>query len=67
MACKFPYRCRHLKKGVRLIRAENKITQLCLQIELAEEKSPSLYPWWAQQMYITKENFLRRPETFWQI
>jgi len=28
-----------LSKGVRLIRAENKRTQLCLQIELAEEKS----------------------------
>jgi len=38
--------------------SEHKRTQLCLQIELAEEKSRSLHsqksPWWAQQMYFTK-------------
>jgi len=30
-------RCRLLKKRLRLIRAENKRTQLCLQMGLAEE------------------------------
>jgi len=35
--CRFPHHCRLLKKSVRLIRAENKRTQLCLQIELTEE------------------------------
>ena len=48
-----------LKMSVRLIRAENKRTQLCLQIELAEEKSQPLHsqkpPRLAQQMYVTKE------------
>jgi len=47
------------QKSVRLIPAENKRTQLCLQTELAEEKPQSLHsqkiPRWAQQMYITKE------------
>jgi len=37
------------RKSVRLIRAENERTQLCLQIELAEEKSQPLHshksPW----------------------
>ena len=50
---------RLLKKSVRLIPAENKRRQLCLQIELAEEKSQSLHsqksPRWTQQMYVTKE------------
>jgi len=45
--------------SVRLIRAENKRTQLCLQTELAEENSQSLHsqklPRWAQQIYVTKE------------
>jgi len=44
---------------VRLIRAEEKTTQMCLQIELAEEKSQSVHsqksPRRAQQMYVTKE------------
>jgi len=44
---------------VRLIRAENKRTQLCLLIELAEEKSQSLHsqkpPNWAQEIYFRKE------------
>jgi len=32
IACWFPYRCCLFKKSVRLIRAENKRTRLCLQI-----------------------------------
>jgi len=44
---------------VRLIPAEIKKTQLCLQTELAEEKSQSLHsqksPQRAQQIYVTKE------------
>ena len=59
IACEFPHRCRLLKKSVRLIAAENKRTQLCLQTELAEEKSQSLHlqklSRWAQQIYVTKE------------
>jgi len=51
--------CRLLKKSVTLIRAENKRTQLCLQIELAEEKSQSLYLQkplqWAEQMHFKKQ------------
>jgi len=46
-------------KTVRLIPEENKRTQLCLQTKLSAEKSQSLYsqklPWWAQQIYVTKE------------
>jgi len=43
-------------KIVRLIRAENKRMQLCLQIEFTEEKSPSLHSQkWPQQIYIRKE------------
>ena len=59
MACWFPHHCGLLKRSVRLIRAENKRTQLCLQLELAEEKSQQLHaqksPQWAQQMYVRKE------------
>jgi len=45
-------------KGVlRLIRAKNKRTQLCLQIELAEEKSLSLH---SQKL----GTLVCRPETF---
>ena len=44
---------------MRLIWAEKKRTELCLQIELAEEKSQSVHsgksPLLAQQMYVTKE------------
>ena len=44
---------------VRLIPAENIRTQLCLQVELAEEKSKSLHSQkslpWAQRMQVTKE------------
>jgi len=40
-------------------RSREQKTQLCLQIELAEEKSQSLHLqkslWWAQQRYFTKE------------
>ena len=47
------------KKIVRLIPSENKRTQLCLQIELAEEKSQSLHsqksPQWAEKMYFKKK------------
>jgi len=39
----FPYNCPLLKSSVRLIPAENKRTQLCLQKELTEEKSQSLH------------------------
>ena len=42
IACWFS-RCRLLKNSVRLIPAENKRTQLCLQTELAEEKSQLLH------------------------
>jgi len=79
IACEFPHRCPLLKKSVRPIPAENKRTQLCLQTELAEEKSQSLHsqklPRWAQQIYLTKEkivtpnvikSFVCRPEIFWQ-
>ena len=59
IACEFPHRCRLIKKSVRPIPAENKRTQLCLQTELAEEKSQSLHSQkllrWAQQIYVTKE------------
>jgi len=62
IACEFPHRCRLLKKSVRPIPAENKRTQLCLQTELAEEKSQSLHsqklPRWAQQTYVTKEKIV---------
>ena len=51
--------CTTVIKSVRLIRAEKKRTKLCLQTELAEKKSQSLHsqklPWWAQQIYVTKE------------
>ena len=64
------------QKNVRLIRAENKRMQLCLQIELSEQKSQSLYLYkslrWEQQIYVTNEknryseyyykNFVCRPE-----
>jgi len=43
IACKFPHRCSLLKKSVRPIPGENKKTQLCLETELAEEKSQSLH------------------------
>jgi len=43
------------------MRVENKRSRLCLQIELAEEKSQSLYsqksPQWAEQMHFKKEKF----------
>jgi len=59
IACWFPHPCPLLKRSVRLIPAENSRTQLCLQKELAEEKSQSLHsqksPRWAQPMYVTKE------------
>jgi len=53
--------------SVRQIRAESKRTQLCLQIELAEEKAQSLQSQkpsrLAQQMYVTKKNrFSKRYE-----
>jgi len=50
-----------LKKGVRLIQAESKRTQLCLQIELAEEKRNHFThrshrgDWWVQQIYVRKK------------
>jgi len=51
-----------LKKSVRLIWAENERTQLCLQIELGEEKSQSLHSQqshrWAQEIYVTNEKIL---------
>jgi len=47
------------KRVWRLIRTKNKITQLYLQIELAEEKSQSLHSQKSflgtQQMFVTKE------------
>jgi len=57
IACEFPHRCRLLKKSVRPIPAENKRTQLCLQTELAEDKSlhSQKLPRWAQQIYVMKE------------
>ena len=59
IACKFPPRYRLLKKSVRPILAEKKITQMCLQTELAEEKAQSLHSQklqrWAQQIYVPKE------------
>ena len=46
--------------SARLILAENKRTQLCLQIELAEEKAQSLHSQksaqWAEQMHFKKKN-----------
>jgi len=38
-SCYFPPRCRLLTNNGRLIQAENKRKQLCLQTELAEGKS----------------------------
>jgi len=60
IACLFPHLCRLLEKSVRLIRAENKRTQLCLQTELAEKKSllSQKLQRWAQQIYVTKEKIL---------
>ena len=59
ISCYIPPRCRLLTNSGRLIQAENKRKQLCLQTELAEEKSQSLYsqklPRWAQQINLTKE------------
>jgi len=59
IACQFPHRCRLLKNSARLIPVENKRMQLCLQTELAQEKSQSLHsqklPRWAQQIYVKKE------------
>jgi len=59
IACLYPNRCRFLKTSVRLIPAENKRTQLCLQTEVAEENSQSLHshklPQWAQQIYVRKK------------
>jgi len=43
IACLIPHGCLHLKKSVRLIRAENKRTQLCLQIELGEGGAQSSF------------------------
>ena len=79
---KFPRRCLLKKACVRPTRAENKKTQLCLQVELAEDKSQSLRsqksPLWAERMYVTKKISLlwmlqkrcvqtrNRPEAFWQ-
>jgi len=56
-ACSFPRRCRLLKRSVRPIPAENKRTQLCLQTELAEEKSlhSQKLQRWSQQIYVAKE------------
>ena len=64
IACKLPQSCCLLTKSVRLIRAENKRTQLCLQIELAEEKSQSQSlhsqnpSQWKQQMPVMKKKSL---------
>ena len=60
ITCEFPHglSVRLSLKSVRLIRAENKRMQLCLQIELGEENSQLLYsqksPRWAQWMFLTK-------------
>jgi len=47
---------------VKLIRAEKKIKQLCLQTELAEKKSQSFHsqklPRRIQQIYVTKEKIV---------
>jgi len=76
-ACLFPHRCRLLKISVRLILAEKKRTQLCLQTELAEKnhshfthrsyrgehnKSTSR----KKKIVTPNEGFVCRPEIFWQ-
>jgi len=56
----FPHCWQLLKKIVRLIRAESKRMQLCLQREFPEEKSQSLHSqkpsWWAQQIRHERKN-----------
>jgi len=49
IACKFTNCCRLLRNSLRQIRAEKKRAQLCLQTELAEEKSQSLHSQTLQQ------------------
>jgi len=59
-----PLRGNFLTKSLRQIRAENKRTQLCLEINLAEEKSQSLQsqnsPWWVQWKYARKERIVTK-------
>jgi len=58
-------------KSVRQVPAENERTQLCVQKELAEEKSQSLHSQklqrWAQQIYVTKEKRRYSKSFVWRL